>query len=87
MISLINENYKTLVLIISVSYVDACSFKNAVPHLFFLSPGADIANICNEAALHAARNKNPTVDTNNFEYAVERVTAGKLHILHTAAVL
>lgn len=57
------------------------------PTCFFLSPGADIANICNEAALHAARNKNPTVDTNNFEYAVERVTAGKLHILHTAAVL
>lgn len=48
-------------------------------HLAQLSPGmsgADIANICNEAALHAARNKNPTVDTNNFEYAVERVTAG-----------
>lgn len=44
-----------------------------------LSPGmsgADIANICNEAALHAARNKNASIDTGNFEYAVERVTAG-----------
>jgi len=40
--------------------------------------GADIANICNEAALHAARNKNPSVDTTDFEYAVQRVTAGEL---------
>ena len=39
--------------------------------------GADIANICNEAALHAARNKNPSVDTTDFEYAVQRVTAGE----------
>ena len=38
--------------------------------------GADIANICNEAALHAARNKNAAVDTTDFEYAVQRVTAG-----------
>jgi len=38
--------------------------------------GADIANICNEAALHAARSKNLAVDTTDFEYAVQRVTAG-----------
>ncbi|OCT57374.1 paraplegin [Xenopus laevis] len=38
--------------------------------------GADIANICNEAALHAAREGHQSVDTFNFEYAVERVIAG-----------
>lgn len=38
--------------------------------------GADIANICNEAALHAARLNKKTVDKGNFEYAVERVIAG-----------
>ncbi|XP_053411401.1 paraplegin isoform X2 [Nycticebus coucang] len=38
--------------------------------------GADIANICNEAALHAAREGHTSVHTFNFEYAVERVLAG-----------
>ncbi|XP_062033186.1 paraplegin isoform X2 [Lepus europaeus] len=38
--------------------------------------GADIANICNEAALHAAREGHTSVHTLNFEYAVERVIAG-----------
>ncbi|KAM6980487.1 mitochondrial inner membrane m-AAA protease component paraplegin [Aplochiton taeniatus] len=38
--------------------------------------GADIANICNEAALHAAREGFKSIDTSNFEYAVERVIAG-----------
>ncbi|XP_029336119.1 paraplegin [Mus caroli] len=38
--------------------------------------GADIANICNEAALHAAREGHTAVHTFNFEYAVERVIAG-----------
>ncbi|XP_069491688.1 mitochondrial inner membrane m-AAA protease component paraplegin [Ambystoma mexicanum] len=38
--------------------------------------GADIANICNEAALHAAREGLKSVDTFSFEYSVERVIAG-----------
>jgi len=38
--------------------------------------GADIANICNEAALHAARLNDNMVDTKNFEYAIERIIAG-----------
>ncbi|XP_033613643.1 paraplegin isoform X3 [Fukomys damarensis] len=38
--------------------------------------GADIANICNEAALHAAREGRSSVHTLDFEYAVERVVAG-----------
>ncbi|NWZ71924.1 SPG7 protein, partial [Acrocephalus arundinaceus] len=48
-------------------------------HLADLTPGfsgADIANICNEAALHAAREGHKSIDTSNFEYAVERVIAG-----------
>lgn len=38
--------------------------------------GADIANICNEAALHAARVKKTSIDVADFDYAVERVIAG-----------
>lgn len=34
--------------------------------------GADIANVCNEAALHAARNMQKNVKIENLEYAVER---------------
>ncbi|XP_010152455.1 PREDICTED: paraplegin, partial [Eurypyga helias] len=48
-------------------------------HLAELTPGfsgADIANVCNEAALHAAREGHKSIDTFNFEYAVERVLAG-----------
>jgi len=38
--------------------------------------GADIANVCNEAAFHAARMDQKSVDQENFEYAIERVIAG-----------
>lgn len=38
--------------------------------------GADIANICNEAALHAAREGHTAVHTSSLDYAVERVFAG-----------
>lgn len=41
-----------------------------------LRTGADIANVCNEAALHAAREGHASVHTLNFECAVERVIAG-----------
>ena len=40
--------------------------------------GADIANIVNEAALHAARYKGASVTERDFEYAIERVIAGRL---------
>lgn len=43
-----------------------------------VSAGADIANICNEAALHAAREGYKSIDTLSFEYAVERVIAGRI---------
>ena len=38
--------------------------------------GADIANICNEAALIAARNKKDKVDKQDFVDAIDRVVAG-----------
>lgn len=38
--------------------------------------GADIANVCNEAALHAARNVQKKVNVKNLEYAVERLVGG-----------
>ncbi|XP_033172369.1 paraplegin [Drosophila mauritiana] len=38
--------------------------------------GADIANVCNEAALHAARNTQTEVSSKNLEYAVERLVGG-----------
>lgn len=44
--------------------------------LAYLTPGfsgADIANVCNEAALHAARLKQKQVTRTNLEYAVERL--------------
>ncbi|KZO98416.1 ATP-dependent metallopeptidase Hfl [Calocera viscosa TUFC12733] len=38
--------------------------------------GADIANVCNEAALHAARHNHTTVEDRDFDSAIERVIAG-----------
>ena len=38
--------------------------------------GADVANVCNEAALIAARNLADSVTANHFELAIERVIAG-----------
>lgn len=38
--------------------------------------GADIANICNEAALFAARNSNESILMKHFEQAIERVLCG-----------
>lgn len=47
--------------------------------LAFLTPGfagADIANVCNEAALVAARYSSELVEEKHFEMAIERVVAG-----------
>jgi len=38
--------------------------------------GADLANVCNEAALIAARLEAPAIDESHFELAIERVIAG-----------
>lgn len=39
--------------------------------------GADIFNVCNEAALIAARYNQSYVELKNFEDAIDRVIAGK----------
>lgn len=57
--------------------------------LAFLTPGfsgADIANVCNEAALHAARQKQHKVTGNDLEYAVERLV-GKTSIYRIFAYI
>jgi cell division protease FtsH len=38
--------------------------------------GADLANICNEAAIAAGRHDRPVISQADFEYALERVVAG-----------
>ncbi|XP_035678454.1 AFG3-like protein 2 [Branchiostoma floridae] len=38
--------------------------------------GADVANVCNEAALIAARYGKPSIEMTHFEQAIERVVAG-----------
>lgn len=44
---------------------------------FFFSPtGADISNVCNEAALIAARDAQKDIILKHFEAAIERVVAG-----------
>jgi AFG3 family protein len=54
--------------------VDVLAHKLAV-----LTPGfsgADIANVCNEAALHAARKGSESVQSVDFDTAIERVIVG-----------
>ncbi|MCM1163993.1 MAG: ATP-dependent zinc metalloprotease FtsH [Muribaculaceae bacterium] len=41
--------------------------------------GADIANVCNEAALIAARNNKKTVDRDSFMNAIDRIICGLEH--------
>ena len=38
--------------------------------------GADLANICNEAAIYAARENDDVVEWKHLHYALERVTSG-----------
>lgn len=40
-------------------------------------PGADIANVCNEAALIAARYLSTSVMAKHFEQAIDRVIGGE----------
>lgn len=42
-----------------------------------LSLGADIANVCNEAALIAARHLSDAINQKHFEQAIERVIGGR----------
>jgi len=43
-----------------------------------MSLGADVANVCNEAALIAARDLNTEIELKHFEAAIDRVIAGWL---------
>lgn len=58
------------------SVVLECEPSTYSNRLAILTPGfsgADIANVCNEAALHAARSLQKKVRREDLEYAVERV--------------
>lgn len=44
-------------------------------------PGADIANVCNEAALIAARHLSEAISQKHFEQAIERVIGGDSFLL------
>lgn len=62
------------------------NIEDYIRRLAELTPGhsgADLANICNEAALHAARLNEKSVDSKNFDYAVDRVIAGMEKRTHT----
>ncbi|KAH7344675.1 peptidase family M41-domain-containing protein [Rhizoctonia solani] len=58
---------------------ESLKIENIAQKLAVLTPGfsgADIANVCNEAALHAARVENDSVTETNFDTAIERVIVG-----------
>lgn len=46
-------------------------------YFFVNESGADIANVCNEAALIAARHLSPAVNPKHFEQAIDRVIGGQ----------
>ena len=55
------------------------SFEKCAKRLATLTPGfsgAEIANLCNEAAIFAARKNRLLVEIKDFEIAAERVMAG-----------
>jgi AFG3 family protein len=57
----------------------ATTKENTARRLAALTPGfsgADLANVCNEAAILAARRDSPSVTTDDFENACERVIGG-----------
>ncbi|XP_021926510.1 paraplegin isoform X3 [Zootermopsis nevadensis] len=63
------------------------NYSKRLAHLTPGFSGADIANVCNEAALHAARYKQTIVRGENLEYAVERVVGGtekRSHVMSPA---
>jgi len=60
-----------------VNFALFCAKKLVHKHLMLSWwAGADIANVCNEAALIAARDLNDTIEMKHFEQAIERVVAG-----------
>lgn len=61
---------------LSLTITDLQEFANKLGVLTPGFSGADIANVCNEAALHAARNEHDYVEESDFESAIERVIVG-----------
>jgi cell division protease FtsH len=69
---------------VAILKVHLCKIKALSPHfdvekVAALTPGftgADLANLCNEAALIATRRRAEEVDLNDFTEAVERIVAG-----------
>jgi len=65
-----------------IYYTEICStriYVQIAKRMASLTPGfsgADIANVCNEAALIAARNSKVVVSLVEFESAIERVIGG-----------
>ncbi|KAJ1311121.1 hypothetical protein OPQ81_009622 [Rhizoctonia solani] len=58
---------------------ESLNIEDLAQKLAVMTPGfsgADIANVCNEAALHAARVENDSVTETNFDTAIERVIVG-----------
>lgn len=52
-----------------------CMIRKYILMVYF--PGADIANICNEGAMHAAREGKSEVTAEDLDYAVDLVMTGK----------
>lgn len=72
------------------SIVLECEPSKYSNRLAILTPrfsGADIANVCNEAALHAARSLQKKVRREDLEYAVERVVGNVTQIDHLTSQL
>lgn len=61
---------------LSPSLKDQADFASKLGVLTPGFSGADIANVCNEAALHAARREAEYVEEQDFETAIERVIVG-----------
>jgi len=62
-----------------VSLNESLDVESVAHRMAALTPGfagSDIANICNEAAIFAARRNSPSVEMDDFERATERVLGG-----------
>lgn len=59
-------------------YHPLCAYSSLFSEfiILFVRSGAQIASICNEAALHAARFSKKDINITDFEFAVERVVSG-----------
>ena len=66
-----------------MSKIHYCSHNYILAYLYhyfvcLTLTGADIANVCNEAALIAARHLSKVIELKHFEAAIERVIGGNV---------